>query len=127
MQYTLFKKERLIMGSQDSKVNLQSLPTQSDDGLPSFLDQAGFRKSLSLVQEVRERFESSEPAKYSTFLEVMNEANVTPMESQEEWQAMRAEKQAEARLKLEELFKGQEDLLEKLDAFLPAPSTQAGN
>ncbi|KAK1623434.1 hypothetical protein BDP81DRAFT_399442 [Colletotrichum phormii] len=111
------------MDSQDPKANFQIVPRQSDDAPPSALDQAGFKQSLSFVQEVGGRFEASEPAKYSTFLNVLNETNVTPVESQEEWQAVRAEKQAEARVKLEELFKGHEDLLEKLDAFIPALST----
>ncbi|KAK7438521.1 hypothetical protein Landi51_11605 [Colletotrichum acutatum] len=115
------------MESQDAKVDSQSASKQPADA-PSFdLEQVGFKKSLSFVQEVRNRFQTSEPAKYYTFLSVLHETNMTPMESKEKWQAARAEKQAEARMKLEELFKGHEDLLEKLDAFLPPPSMPAEN
>ncbi|KXH53418.1 hypothetical protein CNYM01_01163 [Colletotrichum nymphaeae SA-01] len=113
------------MDSQASNIDSQSASKQAADAPPFDLDQAGFKKSLTFVQEVRDRFQTSEPAKYTTFLSVLQETNVTPMESEQKWQATRAEKQAEARMKLEELFRGHEDLLEKLDAFLSPPSTPA--
>lgn len=69
---------------------------------------------------MQNRFEASEPEKYQAFLEVIREINVPPQESQEEWNATRAEKRAAARKKLRDLFQNHEDLLERFDTFLPA-------
>ncbi|EXF72965.1 hypothetical protein CFIO01_04671 [Colletotrichum fioriniae PJ7] len=111
------------MESKDSTADSPSIPNQSNDPTPFVFDQTGFNKSLGFVQEVRSRFEASQPEKSSAFLEILQEIDVPPRESIKEWQAARAEKQAAARTKLEVLFDGHADLLEKFDAFLPATST----
>ncbi|KAK1448620.1 hypothetical protein CMEL01_07935 [Colletotrichum melonis] len=111
------------MESKDSTADSPSIPNQSNDPTPFVFDQTEFNKSLGFVQEVRNRFEASQPEKYSTFLEILQEINVQPGDSIQEWEVARAEKQAAARSKLEVLFNGHADLLEKFDAFLPATST----
>jgi histone deacetylase complex regulatory component SIN3 len=69
-----------------------------------------FNVAMNLVKKIRARFEKSQPKVLSTFVEILAryQDDAIPL--------------IEARSRVKELFKGQADLLEEFDNFLPMES-----
>ncbi|KAK3344212.1 hypothetical protein B0T25DRAFT_556403 [Lasiosphaeria hispida] len=75
-----------------------------------------FARSMQFIQEVQDRFKPSRPALYQRFLQVFTESfgSTGQLQSQSA-----AELATSVHEKMEEVFKDDQDLLEKFTAFLP--------
>ncbi|KAF4850416.1 Paired amphipathic helix protein Sin3-like 1 [Colletotrichum fructicola] len=82
----------------------------------SLLRQPKFQESLKFLEDVKKRFETTQPDVYPTFIQALSKFNQAAPQTQEEADRNIAEIHAKVTI----LFHGHQDLLDRFESTLPA-------
>ncbi|KAF9871250.1 hypothetical protein CkaCkLH20_11171 [Colletotrichum karsti] len=92
-------------------------PDQSADfDHHNLLEQPKFQESLKFLDDVKRRFEATQPEVYPAFIQALSNFNQASPTTQEEADRNLVEIHSKATV----LFQGHEDLLERFESSLPA-------